>query len=34
VSKEKAKVDAANPRVLTVVFPKLTKLPTGTYSVQ
>ncbi|MDR6408446.1 copper homeostasis periplasmic binding protein CopC [Paraburkholderia terricola] len=31
VSKEKAKVDAANPRMLTVVLPKLAS---GTYSVQ
>ena len=31
VSKEKAKVDAANPRMLTVALPKLAS---GTYSVQ
>jgi methionine-rich copper-binding protein CopC len=31
VSKEKAKVDASNPRVLTISLPKLSP---GTYSVQ
>lgn len=31
VSKEKAKVDAANPRVLTIAVPKLSS---GSYSVQ
>ena len=31
VSKEKAKVDAANPRVLTIALPKL---PSGSYAVQ
>ncbi|WP_350357433.1 copper resistance protein CopC [Paraburkholderia fungorum] len=31
VSKEKAKVDAANPRVLTIALPKL---PSDSYSVQ
>ncbi len=31
VTREKAKVDASNPRVLTVALPKL---PAGSYSVQ
>lgn len=31
VTREKAKVDASNPRVLTIALPKL---PSGSYSVQ